>query len=68
MEKTMFDRRKNQNDKLNEIMAEFITDLNEEREAWGEDTKVFALLDRYLTKLERKIEIKTTMELKVKGE
>tara|TARA_R100000808_G_C2144165_1_gene151940 strand:+ start:1186 stop:1461 length:276 start_codon:yes stop_codon:yes gene_type:complete len=68
MEKTMFDRRKNQNDKLNEIMMEFITQLNLEWDAWGEDTEVFKLLDRYLTKLHEKIEIETTRILKVKGE
>ena len=56
------------NDKLNEIMAEFIGQLYAEHDAWGEDTKVFALLDRYLTELHTKVELETVTTLKVKGE
>ena len=49
-------------------MAEFISQLHAEHDAWGEDTKVFALLDRYLTELHKKIELETVTTLKVKGE
>ena len=56
------------NGKLNEIMAEFISDLHAEHDAWGPDTKVYKLLDRYLSELYKKIELETITTLKVKGE
>lgn len=53
-----------EDDKIKEIMVKFITSLQEEWDAWGEDTKVFKLLDRYLVELYKEIDLVTVIKLK----
>ena len=53
-----------EDDKIKEIMVKFITNLQEEWDAWGEDTKVFKLLDRYLVELYKEIDLVTVIKLK----
>ena len=54
-------------EQLNQVMAEFIIILKEERDAWGPETDVAKVLNRHLDNLDKEIQVHHTISLN-KGE
>tara|TARA_R110000824_G_scaffold69214_2_gene178321 strand:+ start:9544 stop:9720 length:177 start_codon:yes stop_codon:yes gene_type:complete len=54
-------------EQLNLIMAEFITNLEEERDAWQPSTEVAMVLSKHLNSLHEVIQVHRTISLN-KGE
>ncbi len=51
-------------DQLKAIIAEFITELEEERNAWQPDTEVAMVLTKHLNTLNEVIQVHRTINLK----